>query len=487
MKKLYLIILGIVFFNSVALSRNLEILSTPPPQYFNSGYFTNHVFETANMIESDSLVMLGIELSDEGKYIEALNIFKFVISNYNDFLNGDHIRAYVQSIGGMHRICVKAAKEDIGLDFKEILEFVKVHTKDIENAPVNIKSRYPSLLIDLGYYDEAIFEFEELLKMSLTQNDKLTILQRMLSIHITSLHVEEAILFDNELFLSLFNDELIYLNDELVYFLSLNSNSEEIKGRIKEIQNNIEKTQSKVKETQDKIEENKVKILKLRDKLEDIKLRIDFIILSINFINREYIYFGDINIGNSKQDVLTITNIDDATPLDIAVEIYGEGFKLLNNEITIRIQPGESKDLIIQFSPTATSNYTGSVLIRLNETYNPITLTKYTITVPLTGRGLGTISVDEPSELPTEYNLLPNYPNPFNPTTTIQYTIPKDKYVKLVVYDITGRIVKELVNGHKAAGKYNLEFNASGYTSGVYYYKIEAGSYKSVQKMMLIK
>jgi subtilisin family serine protease/tetratricopeptide (TPR) repeat protein len=82
---------------------------------------------------------------------------------------------------------------------------------------------------------------------------------------------------------------------------------------------------------------------------------------------------------------------------------------------------------------------------------------------------------------------LGNYPNPFNPTTNIQFTIPKNEYVKLVVYDITGRIVKELVNGYKSAGRYNVEFNASGYASGIYYYKIEAGEYKSIQKMMLIK
>jgi hypothetical protein len=98
-----------------------------------------------------------------------------------------------------------------------------------------------------------------------------------------------------------------------------------------------------------------------------------------------------------------------------------------------------------------------------------------------------TIAVNEPKEIPTTYNLSQNYPNPFNPTTTIQYSIPKDEYVKLTVYDITGRIVKELVNGHKVAGKYNIEFNASGYASGTYYYKLESGEYKNIQKMMLVK
>jgi tetratricopeptide (TPR) repeat protein len=82
---------------------------------------------------------------------------------------------------------------------------------------------------------------------------------------------------------------------------------------------------------------------------------------------------------------------------------------------------------------------------------------------------------------------LNNYPNPFNPTTTVQFSIPKDEFVTLTVYDVTGRVVKELVNGYKTTGTHNVEFNASSYSSGTYYYKIEAGDYKNIQKMMLIK
>jgi hypothetical protein len=102
-------------------------------------------------------------------------------------------------------------------------------------------------------------------------------------------------------------------------------------------------------------------------------------------------------------------------------------------------------------------------------------------------RNRETININDPEEIPTTYSLLQNYPNPFNPTTTIQYAIPKDEFVKLVVYDVTGKIVKELVNGHKVAGRYSVEFNASSYSSGTYYYTLEAGEYKSMQKMMLVK
>jgi hypothetical protein len=97
------------------------------------------------------------------------------------------------------------------------------------------------------------------------------------------------------------------------------------------------------------------------------------------------------------------------------------------------------------------------------------------------------VDINEPKDIPITYSLSQNYPNPFNPTTTIQYSIPKDEFVKLTVYDVTGKVVKELVSGHKTAGKYSVEFNASSYSSGTYYYKIEAGEYKDIQKMMLVK
>ena len=82
---------------------------------------------------------------------------------------------------------------------------------------------------------------------------------------------------------------------------------------------------------------------------------------------------------------------------------------------------------------------------------------------------------------------LSNYPNPFNPSTVIRYSIPKDLHVKLVVYDVTGKEVKTLVNETKSAGSYSVEFNAGKYASGVYYYKLEAGEYKNIQKMVVVK
>ena len=93
---------------------------------------------------------------------------------------------------------------------------------------------------------------------------------------------------------------------------------------------------------------------------------------------------------------------------------------------------------------------------------------------------------DEP-ELKTGFQLKQNYPNPFNPSTIIKFTIPSQETAHLAVYDTMGREVATLVNGYKAAGEYEVEFDASGLSSGVYFYRLTAGSYKQVRKMLLLK
>ena len=90
-------------------------------------------------------------------------------------------------------------------------------------------------------------------------------------------------------------------------------------------------------------------------------------------------------------------------------------------------------------------------------------------------------------QIPTEYDLLQNYPNPFNPTTQIKFDIPKQGFVSLKVYDVLGKEVANLVNEVKAAGSYAVEFNGANLSSGIYYYRIESGSFVNVKKMVLIK
>jgi len=90
--------------------------------------------------------------------------------------------------------------------------------------------------------------------------------------------------------------------------------------------------------------------------------------------------------------------------------------------------------------------------------------------------------------LPTIFSLSQNYPNPFNPITKINYELPKNTKVKIIIYDILGREVTKLVNNElKQAGRYSVEFDGKNFASGVYFYRIEAGSFVQAKKMVLVK
>jgi hypothetical protein len=91
------------------------------------------------------------------------------------------------------------------------------------------------------------------------------------------------------------------------------------------------------------------------------------------------------------------------------------------------------------------------------------------------------------NEIPHEFKLLQNFPNPFNPTTMIKYELNKNTNVVFRVYDVSGRLVNETVNEYKQAGIYYLEFNASTLSSGVYYYKITTDYFTDTKKMVIIK
>jgi hypothetical protein len=86
-----------------------------------------------------------------------------------------------------------------------------------------------------------------------------------------------------------------------------------------------------------------------------------------------------------------------------------------------------------------------------------------------------------------EFSLSNNYPNPFNPTTNIPYYLPKDSRVSIIVYNIHGQKVKELINEFKPAGSYQVTFNSSDLASGVYFYRIKAGDFVKTKRMLLIK
>ncbi len=124
-----------------------------------------------------------------------------------------------------------------------------------------------------------------------------------------------------------------------------------------------------------------------------------------------------------------------------------------------------------------TTVFDSTVLLTYNTTWN--------ITNPPGGIVVNT--ENNTTVIPTVYNLYQNYPNPFNPSTTIKFDLPKATYTKLIIYDVLGREVIKLVDEKKNAGSYDVSWDAGNLASGTYIYKLEAGDYSSVKKMILVK
>lgn len=89
--------------------------------------------------------------------------------------------------------------------------------------------------------------------------------------------------------------------------------------------------------------------------------------------------------------------------------------------------------------------------------------------------------------IPNKFSLHQNYPNPFNPVTKIKFDIAKNTNVKLSIYDITGKEVLKITDAYMTAGSYSYQWNASGFASGIYFYRLDAGNYSEVKKMILVK
>lgn len=147
------------------------------------------------------------------------------------------------------------------------------------------------------------------------------------------------------------------------------------------------------------------------------------------------------------------------------------------------IAPGEVKSQVSFPIAIYTQNDPSSIdfIVHIFSNGNFFWSDSLTVTVPVTG-----IAENE-TNLPIEYALKQNYPNPFNPTTTINYSIPKEGLVTLKVYNILGEEVDILLNEIKQVGNYETNFDASSLSSGIYFYRLKAGDFIETKKMILMK
>jgi hypothetical protein len=194
--------------------------------------------------------------------------------------------------------------------------------------------------------------------------------------------------------------------------------------------------------------------------------------------------------NSSTNGFMTSCASDSLTSTGCFVSIY----RTSTDSLTVRRGfPGNMSSGTIQYKINSASVVSGTVP-PVCAIYRSGTLQKAAVSYAGTGpsdcwfdaENLPT-GIGNQNGIANEYSLMQNYPNPFNPTTTIKFSIMKPEFVKLAVYDITGKEVSVLVSTQMTAGNYTVDFDASKLSSGIYFYKIFAGDFTGVKKMMLIK
>jgi hypothetical protein len=172
--------------------------------------------------------------------------------------------------------------------------------------------------------------------------------------------------------------------------------------------------------------------------------------------------------------------------------VPGAGLRLQNGELTHN-SPGIASGGIVTFTFSLTAPDTGNIILyaAANSVNNngAVSGDQWNFSLPKAIEVGPLVGVDDEMIVST-FRLEQNYPNPFNPNTVITYEIPDNasgEFVSLRVYDLLGREAAVLVNETKPSGVYQVNFSASDLSSGVYIYKITAGSYSAVKKMSLLR
>lgn len=200
--------------------------------------------------------------------------------------------------------------------------------------------------------------------------------------------------------------------------------------------------------------------------------------------------FDTVLLAATKTDTITVT-CSGRTSLKIdSIRLTGAEFTI--TPATATIAPGSNAKFVVTFTPTSAGPKSGSIIFY----HNGVSLRD---TVTASGVGKVIVSVQNlASTLPKEYQLFGNYPNPFNPSTTISYALPERSSVRIAIYDLQGRIVKSFVLGAQSAGYQNIKWNGTNdqgasLASGVYLYRVNASSlergksFDKSAKMILLK
>jgi len=193
------------------------------------------------------------------------------------------------------------------------------------------------------------------------------------------------------------------------------------------------------------------------------------------------IFFESIPVGGSS--IITISLINNsADSLSITSFYNKDSSYSVEKTVPFIIPPFGTVPIDIKFEPFEDGYFKDYLHIRSDTETSRVAQVML-----LKGRTDSIFTSVSDHEVVNNFSLEQNYPNPFNPSTVIRFQISKRDYVTLKVYDILGREVATLINAEKPAGNYNVEFNAQNLTSGVYVYRLQAGKFSDVKKLLLLK
>ena len=183
-------------------------------------------------------------------------------------------------------------------------------------------------------------------------------------------------------------------------------------------------------------------------------------------------------------------------PLVTGNNNYGEILVSDTSNVNTRVELQEGNHPYHNFWDSTLTNIPGNIRVKAGDTFTELrgivyySFSNYKMVPRFTADFVGYIAGVNDNKNTLEvnsYKLNQNYPNPFNPVTNISYSIPQSGFVSIKIYNILGKEVKSLVNQEQRAGSYNLSFDASKLSSGVYFYQIKVNNYTASKKMVLLK
>jgi hypothetical protein len=188
--------------------------------------------------------------------------------------------------------------------------------------------------------------------------------------------------------------------------------------------------------------------------------------------------FGQVPVGEISSMSVLVQNIGGQT-LDVTDILVDDAAFSVTPPTSFSLAALDTHRVYVEFSSPDTGLYTGNLTFMSNDPLAP--------SVSLTGEAVSVTGVGEGDQLPAKTELLQSYPNPFNPSTNIVYRVDSQQSIVLTVHDVLGQEIATLVNEVKRSGTYTATWDATGFASGVYYYRLTAGSYIETRKLVVAK